>query len=59
MAAAIDALIHSTAAGGRVSSAFTLHQSSPEKSASNWAWFNDIIPFVTAGQVKVVSSSRL
>ena len=35
MTAAFDVLIHSEAAGGRVSSAFTLRQSSPANNASN------------------------
>jgi len=59
MNALIDAVIHSAAAGGRVSSAFTLRQSSPANSASNCAWFSAIIPSLIAGHVKVVSSSRL
>jgi len=59
MTAAFGALIRSAAAGGRAASAFTLRQSRPPKSASNWAWFSAIIPFVKAGQVKVISSSRL
>lgn len=52
-------LIHSAAAGVLASRALTLRQSSPEKSASNCAWFNVINPSLTVGQVKLVSSSRL
>lgn len=52
-------LIHSAAAGGRVSNDFILRQSRPANRASNWAWFSAIIPALIAGQVKVASSSHL
>ena len=52
-------VIHSVAVGGRAAKAFTFRQSRPANSASNCAWFKDISPSLIAGQVKVVSSSRL
>ena len=52
-------LIHSAAAGRRISRAFTLRQSRPANRASNCARFKVITPSRTAGQVKELSSSRL
>ena len=50
---------HSTISGARASMARTRRQSSPENSASNWAWFSVIRPSRIAGQVNLCSSSRL
>jgi len=51
-------MIHSAAAGGRVSGALMRRQSSPANSASNWASFKAIIPSLIAGQMKAASFSR-
>ena len=40
----INRMIHSAAAGGRVSSTLMRRQSRPANSALNWAWFSAITP---------------
>ncbi|EPX82115.1 Mobile element protein [Salipiger mucosus DSM 16094] len=55
----LDHHLAHAAAGLRASSAFTRRQSKPANKASNCARFSVITPSRMAGQVKVVSSSRL
>ena len=54
-----DPMSHSAAAGAAVSKGRTRRQSKPANSASNWAGSSRITPFLIAGQVKLLSSSRL
>lgn len=59
MARANDLVSHSAAEGAATSKGSTRRQSKPENGASNCAGSSRITPFLIAGHLKLLSSSRL